>query len=99
MLPLLTTVLAVGALAASVQKRSVSGTAVVNFNDNTGTPEHLASGILYGTPDTQGQIPDHFYTDVGFNYGRAGGSQLGVGGRGWIWGIDEYNVSTMHCEI
>lgn len=94
---LLTTLLALRASAASVQKRSVSGTAAVNFNDNTGTPEHLASGILYGIPDTQGQIPDHFYTDVGFNYGRAGGSQLGVGGRGWIWGMAEYKVNTMQC--
>jgi hypothetical protein len=32
-------------------------TAQVNFNNNTGTPQHLASGLLYGVPDTQDQIP------------------------------------------
>lgn len=32
-------------------------TAQVNFNNNTGTPQHLASGLLYGVPDTLNQIP------------------------------------------
>ena len=68
-------------------------TAVVNFSNNTGTPKHLASGILYGLPDTPNQIPSQFYTDMGFNYARAGGAQVGAPGRGWIWGVDEYKVS------
>lgn len=32
-------------------------TAQVNFNQNTGWPQHLASGLLYGVPDTVNQIP------------------------------------------
>jgi len=69
-----------------------SGTSVVNLGNNTGTPGHLASGILYGIPDTPNQIPDHFYKDIGFNYARAGGAQVGAPGRGWIWGLTEYKV-------
>ncbi|EKD13577.1 uncharacterized protein L3040_007220 [Drepanopeziza brunnea f. sp. 'multigermtubi'] len=76
--------------ANPLASRQVSGTSVVDLGDNTGTPAHLASGILYGIPDTPDQIPDHFYTDIGFNYARAGGAQIGSGGRGWIWGLSEY---------
>lgn len=65
-------------------------TAIVNLRNNTGHPAHHASGILYGIPDRQGQIPDHFYTDIGFNYARAGGAQLPTLSRGWIWGYQEY---------
>jgi hypothetical protein len=72
--------------------RQVSGTSTVNLNNNTGTPKHLASGILYGIPDTLNQIPDHFYTDIGFNYARAGGAQVAAPGRGWIWGLSEYKA-------
>jgi hypothetical protein len=70
-----------------------SGTSVVNLGNNTGIPKHYASGILYGIPDTANQIPDHFYTDIGFNYARAGGAQIPAPGRGWIWGLTEYHVS------
>ena len=70
-----------------------SGTSTVNLGNDTGTPKHLASGILYGIPDTPNQIPDHFYTDMGFNYARAGGAQIPAPGRGWIWGLTEYKVS------
>ncbi|KAJ5080809.1 hypothetical protein N7456_013519 [Penicillium angulare] len=65
-------------------------TAQVNFNNNTGTPEHLASGLLYGVPDTLNQIPSHFYENIGYNYERAGGAQVAAPGRGWIWGLTEY---------
>lgn len=75
----------------AVAKRQ-SGTSVVNLGNNTGTPQHLASGVLYGIPDTANQIPDHFYTDMGFNYARAGGAQIPAPGRGWIWGLTEYKV-------
>jgi len=37
-------------------------------------------------------VADHFYTDMGFNYARAGGAQVPAPGRGWIWGYDEYKV-------
>lgn len=81
-----------GLTATNPLSKRVSGTSTVNLGNNTGTPAHLASGILYGIPDAPDQIPDHFYTDIGFNYGRAGGSQTPSPGRGWIWGPEEYNV-------
>lgn len=71
-----------------------SGTSVVNLGNDTGTPQHLASGFLYGIPDAPDQIPDHFYTNMGFNYARAGGSQLPAPGRGWVWGLTEYKVNS-----
>jgi hypothetical protein len=67
-------------------------TSTVNLGNNTGTPQHLASGFIYGIPDLPDQIPDHFYTDIGFNYARAGGAQVAAPGRGWIWGLSEYKV-------
>jgi len=75
-----------------VQKRSVAGSATVNLNVNTGNIMHRASGFIYGIPDTANQIPDHFYTDIAFQYGRAGGAQVASPGRGWIWGLTEYKV-------
>ncbi|TVY75814.1 hypothetical protein LSUE1_G004577 [Lachnellula suecica] len=82
--------LAASALGNPLEKRQVSGTSTVNLGNNTGTPGHLASGFIYGIPDTPNQIPDHFYTDIGFNHGRAGGAQVAAPGRGWIWGLTEY---------
>lgn len=87
---------ALAATAAPALKVRDGSSAVVNFNNNTGTPNHLASGILYGVPDQQGQIPDQFYTDMGFNYLRAGGAQLGAPARGWIWGVTEYEVGPVN---
>lgn len=80
-----------------VTRQAVQGTSVVNLSNNTGTPHHLASGVLYGIPDKANQIPDHFYTDIGFNYARAGGAQVGKPGRGWIWGLSEYKVCFQPC--
>lgn len=76
---------------ASLKERD-STTANVYFGNNTGAPQHLAAGILYGVPDEQGQVEDHWYTDMGFNYLRAGGAQLPAPARGWIWGLTEYEV-------
>ncbi|PKX96013.1 glycoside hydrolase family 39 protein [Aspergillus novofumigatus IBT 16806] len=78
------------ALGSPAQQKRDSVTAQVNFANNTGKPQHLASGILYGLPDTPNQIPTKFYTDMGFNYNRAGGAQVPAPGRGWIWGLNEY---------
>ena len=78
--------------AHPLEGRADTVTANVNFSNNTGTPKHLASGILYGVPDQQNQIPSSFYTGMGFNYLRAGGAQVGAPGRGWIWGMNEYKV-------
>lgn len=83
---------------AVLEKRtSVTGTAVVNLGINTGDPRHLASGFIYGIPDTAGQIPDHFYTDVGFNFGRAGGAQTAA--TGWLGGVDQYVVSNHYLSM
>jgi len=77
---------------AVIEKRAtVSGTAVVHLDDNTGNPQYLASGLIYGIPDTANQIPDHFYTDTGFSFGRASGAQ--VLAKGWLGGVDQYVVS------
>ncbi|TVY48530.1 hypothetical protein LOCC1_G001308 [Lachnellula occidentalis] len=76
--------------SANPLEKRVSGTSVVNLGNNTGSPTHLASGILYGIPDTPGQIPRNLYEDMGFNYARAGGAQVAAPGRGWIWGLAEY---------
>jgi len=84
--------LAVALAAPTVEKRSVTGNAVVDLNTNTGTPLHLASGFIYGIPDTKNQIPDSFYSEIDFGYGRAGGAQTAAPGRGWIWGLTEYKV-------
>lgn len=83
--------LVASAFGSPLEKR-VSGTSVVNLGNNTGSPEHLASGILYGIPDTPDQIPQNLYEDMGFNYARAGGAQVAAPGRGWIWGLTEYKV-------
>lgn len=45
------------ALGNPVHQKRDSVTAQVNFANNTGKPQHLASGILYGLPDTSNQIP------------------------------------------
>jgi hypothetical protein len=90
---LLTFFLAATAAANPLASRQVLGTSTVNLRNNTGKPSHLASGFIYGIPDTANQIPDHFYTDMGFNYARAGGAQVPAPGRGWIWGLTEYKAS------
>lgn len=52
------------ASAGPLEKRDTV-TAQVNFNNNTGTPQHLASGLLYGVPDTLNQIPvGYFFNHV-----------------------------------
>jgi hypothetical protein len=94
MFEFITLCLAAFATANPLVERATD-TSVVQLSNNTGNPMHLASGILYGIPDTPNQIPDHFYTDMGFNYARAGGAQVAAPGRGWIWGLTEYKVFYM----
>lgn len=67
--------LACAAASPLTDRQAIEGTAVVNLSNNTGDPLHLASGFIYGIPDNQDQIPAHFFTDIGFNYNRAGGAQ------------------------
>jgi len=93
MLGLVPILLAATVAANPLLNRQVSGTSSVNLGNNTGTPAHLASGFIYGIPDAANQIPSSFYTNMGFNYARAGGAQVAAPGRGWIWGLSEYKAS------
>ncbi|KAJ9608904.1 hypothetical protein H2200_006675 [Cladophialophora chaetospira] len=63
-------------------------TATITLSSSLGTPEHLASGFIYGIPDRPNQIPSEFYTGMGFKYGRAGGAQ--TPSRGWLAGFSQY---------
>ncbi|KAF8312919.1 hypothetical protein DL93DRAFT_2081579 [Clavulina sp. PMI_390] len=67
------------------ERQSSSMYTYVNLASNTGTSVHRASGILYGVPNAQGQIPSSFYTGMGFNYLSAGGAQ-DPSYTGWIYG-------------
>lgn len=82
-------ILAVRASALTVVKRD-SNTTTVDLSIHKGHSSHLASGFIYGIPDTKGQIPSQFYSNIGFNYGRAGGAQEGAPNQGWIWGLSDY---------
>lgn len=92
MLGLLPFLVAAGAAASPLSSTGSKSASVVNLGNNTGAPNHLGSGVLYGIPDQENQIPDHFYSDMGFNYCRGGGAQVPAPGRGWIWGLEEYKV-------
>lgn len=81
-----------------VKRDTVQGTATVDLAAPSGAPSHLASGFLYGIPDRQNQVPDHFYRDMGFKYGRNGGAQLPAPARGWVFGVNEFNVR-LHQSI
>jgi len=76
--------------AAVAAIKDKSGTAMVNLKNMTGVPQNLASGALYGLPQNENQIPSHFFTDIGFNFNRAGGSQLPA--KGWIENVTSYEV-------
>jgi len=76
--------------AAVAAVKDKSGTAMVNLKNMTGAPQNLASGALYGLPQNENQIPSHFFTDIGFNFARAGGSQLPA--KGWIENVTSYEV-------
>lgn len=85
------------ALSAHLVASQDSGnTATANLAALRGTPQHLASGFIYGIPNdgfpgmTANQIPDSFYEDIGFRYGRAGGAQMTEGG--WVDGLQAYNA-------
>ncbi|KAF9876517.1 hypothetical protein CkaCkLH20_05925 [Colletotrichum karsti] len=75
--------------AALERRWSPDAVATVDLAMNRGAPQHLASGIIYGIPDVPDQIPDHFYTDIGLHWFRAGGGQMTAPNRGWSWGEAE----------
>ncbi|KAL4862284.1 hypothetical protein BDV12DRAFT_207323 [Aspergillus spectabilis] len=72
-----------------IESSQAPRTAYVYLNDRVGPSEHCASGFIYGIPDTPSQIPDHFYSDINFQYTRAGGAQTPES-KGWIGGVEDY---------
>lgn len=87
-------------LASTVEeaKPVATGVATVDAGVETGPPRHLASGVLYGIPDEPDQVPDHFYQDIGFNYGRGGGSQL-PNTVGFARSLDDYKVGDVYSVL
>lgn len=85
-------------VAAHLPRRQDQQIAVVNLANKTGAPEHLASGLLYGVPLAQDQIPDHFFEEFGLTYQRGGGTHIGDGG-GWISGLPSYQVRCYQCHF
>lgn len=78
-----------------VSPRDAIGTATVSLAVPSGTPEHLASGFIYGLPDSADgsanfSIPDRLIRDMGFNYNRAGGAQ--ISSLGWVAGQFEVSI-------
>ncbi|GIZ49338.1 hypothetical protein CKM354_001237000 [Cercospora kikuchii] len=74
----------------AIQARAALNIATVSLTNNTGTPNHLASGIIFGVPDDDTQIPANMYTDWKYNFGRGGGCALPSPRSGWVNGTTEY---------
>lgn len=49
-----------------------------------------SSTLVSGSTSLQSSVLMYSYTDVGLQYGRAGGAQLPAPNRGWNWGKSEY---------
>lgn len=86
------TVLTTSALVAIVTADTLSGTSSVWLGNNTGGTNLMGSGILLGSPLNPNQIPDSYWSDIGFWNMRSGGSQLNES-RGWTYGYDDFLVS------
>lgn len=68
------------AVSGTVEKRA-EGTGTVNLASLIGSPQHLASGFIYGLPgnsdgSASNAIPDSLATGTGYKYCRAGGAQM-----------------------
>lgn len=68
-------------IAAHVMEKRASGTGTVNLASLLGSPQHLASGFIYGLPDNldgsaSSAIPYDLATGTGYKYCRAGGAQM-----------------------
>ncbi|KAG9258831.1 glycoside hydrolase superfamily [Emericellopsis atlantica] len=79
-----------GALALVAPRQDVRGTATVKVAEPSGTPEHWASGFIYGFPSNgdgsaSDAIPSDLVEGMGFNYCRAGGAQM-ANALGWVAG-------------
>ncbi|EEU42698.1 uncharacterized protein NECHADRAFT_47861 [Fusarium vanettenii 77-13-4] len=88
---LLATFVSGAALSPQKRQEARSGTATVSLAEPSGTPSHLASGIIYGLPDSEDgsantNIPENLITGMGLNYCRAGGAQLPDPALGWVAG-------------
>ncbi|ETS82724.1 hypothetical protein PFICI_04600 [Pestalotiopsis fici W106-1] len=75
--------------ASNISPRDIVGTATISLAMPSNTPSHLASGFIYGLPDSADgsanfSIPDPLVKGMGFNYNRAGGAQ--ITSLGWIAG-------------
>lgn len=75
---------------SSSSSESSNTTAKVDLLVNRGSSQHWASGAIYGIPDNADQIPNSWFSDIDFQYGRSGGAQLGAPQRGWVWGMTDY---------
>jgi hypothetical protein len=72
-------------IPAQAAQAAAVDTVAVDFSTANGTPLHRASGTIYGFTE-DGSLPqDHFYTDIGWHFERAGGAQLDNPG-GWAAG-------------
>ena len=82
--------LSISAVPSGLPRQSSQDTAAVDLTASArcGAPQNLASGVLYGILDDPTQIPDHFYSDMDYNYARIGGAQLDAGG--WVDGLETY---------
>ncbi|KAH0278744.1 hypothetical protein KCU91_g2243, partial [Aureobasidium melanogenum] len=81
-------------------RQDSSNTATVDFSAQArrGAPQNLASGVLYGIPDDPTQTPDHFYTEMGYNYAASVARKFGANVIVLphdIWGADHANDSTV----
>ncbi|KAF3019770.1 hypothetical protein E8E14_011398 [Neopestalotiopsis sp. 37M] len=83
------TLLTTSALAAIVAADTLSGTSSIWLGNNTGGTNLMGSGILLGSPLNPNQIPDSYWSDIGFWNMRSGGSQLNES-RGWTYGYDDF---------
>ncbi|WP_307848748.1 cellulose binding domain-containing protein [Microbispora oryzae] len=86
----LAALLSLGALvAASVLSAAPAQAAdqsiTVNFATTNGSPTYRASGWIYGMTENGAAPADNYFTDVKFQYMRAGGAQLDSPG-GWVSG-------------
>lgn len=57
MISILHNIFLFGCIAAAASQKRADNTAVVHLGTSRGTSQHLASGFIYGVPDTPGQIP------------------------------------------
>lgn len=78
------------AMALMAPRQEIKGTATVKLAEPSGTPQHWASGFIYGFPSNKDgsaseAIPADLVEGMGFNFCRAGGAQM-QDALGWVSG-------------